>query len=50
MEFQIKISFVEIYCERIRDLFDPKNDNLTGAFRCQPVFACMLSVGFCIIA
>lgn len=31
MEFQIKISFVEIYCERIRDLFDPKNDNLTGA-------------------
>jgi kinesin family protein 5 len=32
MEFSIRVSFVEIYCERIRDLFDPKNDNLAGAY------------------
>ena len=28
MEFSISVSFVEIYCERIRDLFDVKKDNL----------------------
>jgi len=27
-EFSILVSFVEIYCERIRDLLEPKNDNL----------------------
>ena len=28
MEFSIKVAFAEIYCEKIRDLFDPKKDNL----------------------
>jgi kinesin family member 5 len=27
-EFSISVSFVEIYCEKIRDLLEPKNDNL----------------------
>ena len=27
-EFSISVSYVEIYCERIRDLLEPKNDNL----------------------
>ena len=28
MEFAVKVSFCEIYNERIKDLLDPKKDNL----------------------
>ena len=28
MEFQVNVSMVEIYMERIRDLIDPSKDNL----------------------
>ena len=27
-EFSLSVSYVEIYCERIRDLLEPRNDNL----------------------
>ncbi|KAG1470122.1 hypothetical protein G6F56_002865 [Rhizopus delemar] len=28
IEFTVKVSYMEIYMERVRDLFNPKNDNL----------------------
>ena len=28
LEFTIKLSFVEIYCEKIRDLLEPESNNL----------------------
>lgn len=28
IEFSVKVSMIEIYCEKIKDLLDPSKDNL----------------------
>jgi hypothetical protein len=57
---QVRLSVVEIYCERIRDLLDPSRDNLQvkqdgggaifieGQLRSHTLLCCFLCLPFCL--